>query len=162
MKLKRTRHKVCSWLVATVILVMPVTVIAADEDEYQRIEPNEYVQKQIEMNLSKYAEQNNRSASSLPEEQLILTFQQQEQKAEEDLFAELFISPLGSKATVLNEVERYELFAEAGAFSTRRADGQGEEDGGTVSITALLIGAVIGLVAILFVWVLPKLNEEVK
>ncbi|TSB44900.1 type VII secretion protein EssA [Alkalicoccobacillus porphyridii] len=160
MKPNRTRHKSLSWLIALVILVAPITVIAADEQEYQRIEPNEYVQKQIEMNLSKYAEQNNRSASSLPEEQLILTFQQEEQQAEDDLWAELFISPISSQASLLNEVERYDLFAEA--FSTRSTHAENNESGGTVSISVLLIGAVIALVALLFIWVLPKLNEESK
>lgn len=162
MKPIQKKHKFLFWLLLFVVFITPVHVKAVDEQEYQGIEPNEYVQKQIEMNLSKYAEQNNRSANSLPEEQLVLTFEQQEQQEEQDMVAQLFTTPFADDASFVSEVERYELFAEVFSTQSQMAIGETEEEGTFISISTLLIGAVVGLVALLFIWLLPRLNIEQK
>ncbi|MDQ0208507.1 type VII secretion protein EssA [Alkalicoccobacillus murimartini] len=138
-------------------LTFPVS--AADELNYERIEPNEYVQKQIELRLSRYAEENTRSASSLPEEQLLLTFEQKELSEEEDLRAELFITPLSGQASLENEIERYKLFSQEMSRNSMSAS-QANVESSNLSLSTLLIFVVVALLIVLFIWLIPKINNE--
>ncbi|MEC2071039.1 type VII secretion protein EssA [Alkalihalophilus marmarensis] len=145
-----------SAFVCLLFFLLPSLVMAEGDPV---VEPQEYKERQINVDLNYYREDERVRREALSEEQRVLTFTQREMKYFDEVYEELFQTGTIEVNTITAKAERLDLF-NGETEPARQSRTEQESETGIVQISTILIAVVILMIAILMFVVIPKLMKK--
>ncbi|OLS34918.1 type VII secretion protein EssA [Alkalihalophilus pseudofirmus] len=145
-----------SAFVCLLFFLLPSLVLAEGDPV---VEPQEYKERQINVDLNYYREDERVRREALSEEQRVLTFTQREMKYFDEVYEELFQTGTIEVNTITAKAERLDLF-NGETEPARQSRTEQESETGIVQISTILIAVVILMIAILMFVVIPRLMKK--
>jgi type VII secretion protein EssA len=145
-----------SAFVCLLFFLLPSLVLAEGDPV---VEPQEYKERQINVDLNYYREDERVRREALSKEQRVLTFTQREMKYFGEVYEELFQTGTIEVNTITAKAERLDLF-NGETEPARQSRIEQESETGIVQISTILIAVVILMIAILMFVVIPKLMKK--
>lgn len=145
-----------SAFVCLLFFLLPSLVLAEGDPV---VEPQEYKERQINVDLNYYREDERVRREALSEEQRVLTFTQREMKYFDEVYEELFQTRTIEVNTITAKAERLDLF-NGETEPARQSRTEQESETGIVQISTILIAVVILMIAILMFVVIPRLMKK--
>lgn len=145
-----------SAVVCLLFFLLPSLVLAEGDPI---VEPQEYKERQINVDLNYYREDERVRREALSEEQRVLTFTQREMKYFNDVYDQLFHTETIEVNTITAKAERLDLF-NGEAEPARQTRTEQESETGLLQISTILILIVILTIAILMLVVIPRMMKK--
>lgn len=145
-----------SAFVCLLFFLLPFLVLAEGDPV---VEPQEYKERQINVDLNYYREDERVRREALSEEQRVLTFTQREMKYFDEVYEELFQTGTIEVNTITAKAERLDLF-NGETEPARQSRAEQESETGILQISTILIVIVILTIAILILVVIPTMVKK--
>ncbi|QQK77596.1 DUF5383 family protein [Salicibibacter cibarius] len=142
--------------VMAIAITAPASV-SGEPSDGDRVEPGEYEERDVLLELSEYTEDVERGAIDVPDEQYLLEFDQPLEDDYDDIEQALFSDADNQITTAESVANDIELFEDVEPEVEYASSGE-ESDDGIAWIPWLLGTVVIGLVGTLFAYVVPNMG----